>query len=335
MWIALQNKVNVFTGPSAVRYFLHPQHSVPAPLVELPESLNPYHKDGMRIMAKLMYLTPLFNIKLLAASNLLSEAQLEGKLEGVHTIVENSSGNMVLAESVLARQMGIKRVVAIVPSDIASGKLDLLRLFGVEPLLNTETPGGPSGIAKAREMGAQEGFFNPAQYENDANPRAYEKWLAPQLWEETEGNMTVFCAGLGTTGTIVGSSRYFKEQSPSMQIVGVTCTEGQPVPGVRSVSRLKEIQFDWRDAMDHHIDIATKDSFKYSLALCREGIVAGPSSGFALAGLLQFIKAQKDAGTLDKARNKDGEVVAVFICPDSALLYLDNYSKYLSPEELA
>jgi cysteine synthase len=331
---ASQKRPNVFSGPSAMRDFLDPAHSMSLPLVELPDSLNPFRKEKVRIFAKLMYLSPLFNIKLLAALNLLTEAHESGKLEGVHTIVENSSGNMVLAESVVGRMFGIKRVLAIVPRDIAPGKLDLLRLFGVDPLLSNESPGEPSGIAKARELGNQPGFFNPGQYENDANPRAYEKWLAPQIWEETDGMMTIFCAGLGTTGTIVGASRYLRKKSPGISIVGVTCKENEPVPGVRSVSRLKEIKFDWRASLDHHFEVTTKESFRYSLELCRVGLMGGPSSGFALAGLMEFLEAQA-ASALDALRNKDGEVVAVFVCPDSALLYLEKYSTHLDPQELA
>ncbi|HUO56118.1 MAG TPA: pyridoxal-phosphate dependent enzyme [Candidatus Paceibacterota bacterium] len=325
----------VFSGETSIRDFLDPSQAAPVPIVELPKHLNPFASEQVRIFAKPMYLTPLFNIKLYGAWNLLMQAKREGKLDGVHTLVENSSGNMALAESVIGRILGIDTMQAIVPRDIAPGKLDLLRLFGVDPVLNSEKPGEQSGISRAREMGKVAGVFNPAQYENDANPSAYEQWLAPQIWQQLGRSMTLYCAGFGTTGTIVGSSRYFRREAPSVKIVGVACESDQPVPGVRSIARLKEIQFDWRSAVDEYVEVASKESFRKSLALCRTGIMGGPSSGFALAGLLKFLDAQKENGALDALRNKDGEVVAAFICPDSPLLYIDTYSTYLDPHDLA
>ena len=105
------------------------------------------------------------------------------------------------------------------------------------------------------------------------------------------------------------------------------------VPGVRSMRRLKEIAFDWGDVLDHHVEVDSKESFKKSLELCRAGLLAGPSSGMALLGLMQVLEKHKSEGTLDQLRNKDGEVVAVFVCPDSALLYLEKYPANLDPED--
>jgi cysteine synthase len=184
-------------------------------------------------------------------------------------------------------------------------------------------------------MGQRRGFFNPAQYDNDANPAAYEKWLAPEIWQQTEGRVTVFCAGLGTTGTIVGASRYLREKSQRTRIVGVACRPDEAVPGVRSIRRLEEIKLDWRAAIDHLVEIGTKESYQKSLALCRSGLLAGPSSGFALAGLLSFLEARQASSALDELRNDDGEIVAIVVCPDPALLYLDQYSEHLEPPDLA
>jgi cysteine synthase len=324
--------LNVFSGPSAVQDFLNPDCSPPLPLVELPGSLNPFQSDKVRIFAKIMYLAPLLNIKGYAALNMLVDAQASGKLDGIHTIVESSSGNKVFADAILARMFGIPNVVAIVPGDIPAGKLEALKLFGVVPQHSNQSAGQPSGVAEARQMGEQQGFFNPAQYDNDANPRAYEKWLAPEVWNQTQGKLTVFCAGLGTTGTIVGASRYLRTQSARTRIIGVACRPGETVPGVRSVRRLEDITLDWRAAIDHLIEVGTKESYERSLALCRIGLLAGPSSGFALAGLSGFIEAQRTSSGLDTLRNDDGDVVAVVVCPDSALLYLDEYSRHLDPQ---
>lgn len=323
---------NVYTGPDALAEFLNPQTSYSTPLVELSKKLNTFSSDNVRIFAKAVFLSPLFNIKHFPAFNLLQAAKDKGELEGVHTLVENSSGNMAFSLAVLARFFGISRVIAIVPRDIPSGKIDLLRLFGVDIEFNSESPGGRSGIARAHELGQQEGWFNLGQYDNESNPNAYEKYLAPEIWEQTNEALTLFCTGLGSTGTLLGSARYFKKQSNIISIIGVA-PQTDTVPGVRSMRRLKEIAFDWGDVLDHHVEVDSKESFKKSLELCRAGLLAGPSSGMALLGLMQVLEKHKSEGTLDQLRNKDGEVVAVFVCPDSALLYLEKYPANLDPED--
>lgn len=323
----------VFEGPGAVKQFLNPDNHPPLPLVELPDSLNPFRQDGVRIFGKLMYLLPLLNIKSLPSINMLLEASIAGKLEGVQTLVESSSGNTAFSLGVAARMFDIERVVAIVPWDIAPGKLDLLRLCGVEPRLTRSIEGQPSAIAVAREAGKERGCFNPAQYENDANPGAYEKWVAPQIWRQTEGRLTVFACGLGTSGTLVGAGRYFSRFGATVTLVGVICNAQGAVPGVRSEDCLREVSFPWRKTSDCVIEAGTKESYKQSLELCRVGLMAGPSSGFALAGLLRFFEMRQRQSTLDPLRNERGEVIAAFICPDTPLPYLEKYSTHLDPSD--
>jgi len=318
----------VFAGPSAVRDFLNPENNPPIPLVELPPELNPFQQQGVRIFAKLMYLLPLLNIKSLPALNMLMQAHASGNLDGVHTLIENSSGNTAFSLAVMARTFGLTGMDAVVPWDIAPGKLDLLRLSGASPRLKRDAPNEPSGIAQARTMGKQPGFFNPAQYENEANPAASERWIAPEIWKQTDGKLTVFAAGIGTAGTLVGASRYFRKTCSKVAIVGAICSPQSAVPGVRSEARLREIAFEWRKAADAIIEVATKESFKHSLDLLRAGFMAGPSSGFALAGLLKFLESSQGA-KLDALRNDDGQVLATFICCDTPLPYLDKYSTHL------
>jgi cysteine synthase len=328
-----EHKLGVFEGATSVKDLLNPDNSPPLPLVELPDSLNPFGDRGVRIFAKLMYLLPLLNIKSLPALNMLLQAKTAGRLEGVDTIIENSSGNTAFSLSVLGRIFGITRITALVPWDIAPGKLDMLRLIGADPRLQRDSADGPSGIELARTYGNDKGRFNPGQYHNDANPGAFEKWVAPQIWEQTKGKLTVLAAGLGTTGTLVGMSRYFRRQPLKVTMVGAICQPGNAVPGVRSESRLREVGLPWREAVDCIVEVGTKESFKQSLQLCRSGLLAGPSSGFVLAGLLHFFEKQATSSVLDRLRNKDGEVYAVFICGDTPFPYLDKYSTHLDPED--
>jgi cysteine synthase A len=186
-----------------------------------------------------------------------------------------------------------------------------------------------SGIYKAKRIGARKGWFNPGQYENEANPRAHEKWTGKQIWEQTRGEISVFCAGLGTTGTMLGAGGYLKKQNPRLVTVGVARLPNNPVPGVRTPNLLRQIAFDWKSATDHVEEVGTKESFGKSLELCRAGLMVGPSAGFALEGLLKFLGSRKRNSSIDELRNERGEVVAVFICPDSPLPYLNEYFEYL------
>lgn len=330
----VQNPLNVFSGPDAVKDFLNPDRNPPLPLVEIPQHLNPFAKDGVRIFAKLMNFLPLANVKSLPAYNMLLEKEKAGGLSDIKFLIENSSGNTVFSLAVIGRLFGIPKTKAIVSHEVTWGKLQMLRFFGTEILVNEE-PICPdpsdkeSGIYKAKQVGKKKGWFNPGQYDNEANPRAHEQWTGPQIWEQTEGKITVFCSGLGTTGTMVGTGRYLKEKSLAITRVGVARLPNNPVPGVRTPNLLREIAFDWKQATDHLEEVGTKESFKKSLELCRGGIVAGPSAGFALQGLLQFLSKQKEQHRFDGVKNEDGEVVAVFICPDSPFPYIDEYFEYL------
>jgi cysteine synthase len=314
---------NVFSGPNSVRDLLNPDLNAPLPLVELPESLNLFAARKVRIYAKLLYLLPLLNLKALPALNMLCEAREQ--LVGVHTIVENSSGNTAFSLAIIARFFGIRSVQAIVPIDIAPGKLELLRLAGADIRF---APSERGGIALARKLGARPGYMNLDQYGNLANVAAHAMWTTRQVWEQTEGKLTVYCAGLGTTGTALGAVKFFRENSCKVTVVGVYVAPNSAIPGVRSLENLKEVAFDWRRELPDRVEAAAKESYKKSLDLCRAGLMAGPSSGFALAGLLRFLEQQRD---LDPFRNADGEVIAAFVCSDTPFPYLDKYSTILDP----
>lgn len=323
----IPNPSNVFSGPDSVKTFLDPDYAPPTPLVELPERLNPFAKQKVRIFAKLLYLLPLLNLKSLPVLRMLEAASTE--LDGVHTIVEASSGNTAFSLAIIARLFGIWSVRAIVPIDIAPGKLELLRLAGAE--VRFAPPEG-GGIAVARRMGDRAGFLNLDQYGNQANITAHAEWTARQVWDQTDGKITLYCTGLGTTGTALGAVRFFREKSPNTTVVGVYCLANNAVPGVRSIEHLREISFPWELEIPDRVGAGTNESYKKSLDLCRAGLIAGPSSGFALAGLLHFLEERSD---LDRFRNADGEVLAAFVCGDTPFPYLDKYSTILDPTDFA
>ena len=321
----LTDRENVFSGPDAIKDLLNPDHNPPLPLVELPAELNPLSAQKVRIFAKLLYLLPLMNLKSLPVLTMLQG--VSDQLEGVHTIVENSSGNTAFSMAIMARLFGIRSVRAIVPVDIAPGKLELLRLAGAD--VRFAPPEG-GGVALARRIGERPGFLNLDQYCNPANIAAHARWTTQQAWEQTKGKLTIYCAGLGTTGTALGAIRFFRENANTVTVVGVYCLPNNAIPGVRTIERLQEVSFDWESEVPNRVGAGAVESYKKSLGLCRAGLMAGPSSGFALAGLLRFLEGQAN---LDPFRNAEGEVVAVFVCCDTPFPYLDKYSTILDPAD--
>jgi cysteine synthase/rhodanese-related sulfurtransferase len=330
---------NVFKGEDALKAYLNPDNHPPLPLVELPASLNPYREKGVRIFLKLMHFLPLANVKSLPAYSMLDEAKRDGSLSGVHSLVESSSGNTVLSLSVLGRAFGINKTLALASNQVERGKLQLLRLLGTDIRIVEEDicpdPNDPaSGVNQAKRMGEEDGWLNAGQYHNHANPKAHERWTGPQIWLQTEGKVTVLASGLGTTGTLVGTGTYLKKQNPKVRTVGVIREPNNPVPGVRTKTLLNEISFDWPSVADDLVPVGTREAYQASLDLCRVGLLIGPSGGFALAGLFQYLSRQH-ATDLDQLRNEDGEVLAVVISPDSPLPYVDEYFRYLGEDSFS
>lgn len=328
-------KNNVYHGENAILDYLTPDNSNPTPLVELPVQLNPFYDHGVRIYAKLMSALPLSNVKSLPAYNLLKSSYDRGELEGKNTIIENSSGNTVYSLAVLSRYFGINTTKAVVSNEISEGKLQLLRFFGVEAIVNHE-PICPdprdvsSGIYKAKVWSHKHNWFNPGQYDNFNNPEAHEKWTGPQIMTQLDGKLDVFCCGLGTTGTMFGAGKYLKSSNPEIVNVGVVRSPNNPVPGPRTRNLLEEIAFDWQGVVDSVVEVGTKESYKASLELCRAGLVVGPSSGFSYIGLLKFLEQQKNAGF---TRNSNKTVNCVFICCDTPYVYLKEYFEYLEENQ--
>jgi len=331
--------MNVFDGPDAIRDFLNPGKHPNLPLVELPAKLNPFAADNVRIFAKLMSMLPLGNVKSVPAFNMIREKYRQGNLEGVEKIVENSSGNTVSSMALVGRQFGIDQTQSYVPAEISWNKLLMLLFYGIEPIVNVE-PTDPdetdpqSGVYKARQDGEATEAINPGQYHNEDNPGSHEKWTAQQIWKQTEGKIDIFCVGLGTTGTIHGNSRFLKSKKESLQVVGAMRAPEQYVPGVRTDKLLKLVGFDWQQHVDSIERVETTVSYQLSMELSRQGIVVGPSSGLALAGLLQYLTGLKQENKIEDFRDKQSDdLVCVFLCPDGPLPYLDEYFKYLDSSQ--
>ncbi len=329
-------RASVFMGETALMEYLSPQNYAPTPLVELPADLNPFKLDGVRIFAKMMSLVPLMNIKSIPAFSMLSKAADRGDLAKVERIIESSSSNTVLSLSIIARLFGVDNTCAIVDHSIPPGLLRMLRLFGIEPYLHPAAGHDLFGVLaprsqRAAAMGAQPGWLNPGQYTNPDNPEGFAKWLAPDLWAQTQGRLAVLSCGLGTCGTMVGISRGLRERNPQIQVVANCPASGHAIPGPRENSLLSDVTFDWQDVANARVELTAEEGFAASVKLLRRGIMGGPSSGMNYAGALKYLAQTKAAGKLDALRNQ-GEIWLTFLCCDSPLPHVEDYYNTLGEE---
>jgi cysteine synthase/rhodanese-related sulfurtransferase len=320
-----------YQGPEALRDYLRPSRNKMVPLVELPEALNPYLNEyDIHIDAKLMSTLPLGNVKSLPAWQMLED----GNVSGV-SLVEASSGNTALSLGLLAPHFGASGVTAIASPDVSEGKLALLRLTGVAVTLVKgpicPDPNDPDGaIARARKVGATPGKKNLGQYDNMANPAIHERITGPQLVEQLGDSIGLFCAGMGTTGTLLGTASFLGRRVHDIRIGGVVRTPNNPVPGVRTVTGLSEVSFDWGGVLNEPlVEVGEKESYTASLRLIRHGLLVGPSAGFAYAGLLKHLERLVQNGGIESLRGKH----AVFICPDLPFPYAADYERILDKDQ--
>ncbi|KAL1844009.1 hypothetical protein VTJ49DRAFT_6413 [Mycothermus thermophilus] len=328
--------LNVYQGPNSVADFFDPDKTPPLPLVEIPDRLNPFRKDGVRIYAKLLTHLPAQNVKSLPALNM-----LRGLPEARDkTIVEASSGSTVLSLGIIARVLwGNEDVNAYVTNKKSPESLGLLRFFGITPHLYgglaQQEPTDPTGImCRLRRLAKKrEDIVYPGQYDNENNWKAHEKWTGPQVLRQLP-EINLFCATVGTGGCLTGTAMYFKAQKPSVRTLGVFNVFGDPTPGPRHYENFNSCGFPWAETVDAFVDVPSVESFRMSMRLSREGIIAGPSSGQALKGLLDYLGRLKEIGDLESLRDSEtGEVSCVFTCSDLPYQYLAMYFQKLGEDE--
>ncbi|KAF2793166.1 tryptophan synthase beta subunit-like PLP-dependent enzyme [Melanomma pulvis-pyrius CBS 109.77] len=330
------NVLNVFKGPDALVQFFDPDRSPPLPLVELPDALNPLRRDGVRIFAKMLTQLPAQNVKSLPALRMLRNERDAHRQK----IVEASSGSTVLSLGMISRALwDHEDVHAFVTNKKHPDSLKLLRFFGLNVNLYgglaQQEPYDPKGImSRLKETAERDpGVCYPGQYHNDHNWKSHEQWTGAQIWKQLP-EITVFCSTIGTGGCAVGTGTYLKSRNPSVKVIGVCNVFGDPTPGPRHFPNFESSPFPWRETIDAFEDVSSVDSYRTSMKLSRYGIIAGPSSGEALHGLLAYLQRMKADGRLPElADPSTGEVSCAFICADLPYQYMDMYYKKLADEE--
>ena len=257
-----------------------------------------------RVLCKLEYLNPAGSVKDRVAKAMLDDAEATGRLQPGGVVIEPTSGNTGIGLASVAAARGY-RVIIVMPDSMSAERRALMKAYGAELVLTPGAQGMAGAIAKARELaGATPGAMVAGQFDNPANPAAHEATTGPEIWQDTDGAVDAFVAGVGTGGTITGVGHYLKTRNPAVRIVAVEPADspvlsgGKPgphklqgigagfVPGVLDTAVYDEV-----------LRATTEDSYETARLLgVREGVLAGISSGTALWGALQLARRPEFEG---------------------------------------
>ena len=274
------------------------------------------------ILAKLEQLNPGGSVKDRISLTMIEEAERTGQLRPGGTIIEPTSGNTGHGLAIVASIKGYK-MIFVMPDKMSAEKISLLKAYGAEVVVcptNVERDSPQSYYSVAERLAHEiPGAFQPNQYFNPRNPEAHYRTTGPEIWEQTQGRVDYFVAGMGTGGTISGVARYLKEQKPSVQIVGAD-PEGSLYSGPIAPYKVEGVGEDFMPGtmdikiVDRIIQVTDKESFVAARRLAREeGILVGGSSGMALHAALEV------------AGEAEPEQVIVVLFPDTGRNYLSKF----------
>lgn len=278
------------------------------PLVEL-QHLSP--NPRVKIFGKLEGDNPGGSVKDRTAYGMINGAVERGEIRRGDKLVEATSGNTGIALAMIARIMGFEMTL-IMPDNATRERVLAMEAYGARVILTPSEKTIEYSRSLAEEMAAKEGYYILNQFANPDNYRIHYQTTGPEIWRDTQGTITHFVSAMGTTGTIMGVSRYLKEQNPSVQIVGTQPTDGSCIPGIRRWSPEFLPKIYERERVDRVLDVSEVDAREFTRRLAREeGVLAGMSSGGALSAAVRL------AGELE-------EGVIVFIVCDRGDRYLSS-----------
>jgi len=266
------------------------------PLVEL-KRLN--RNGKVRVLAKLEGNNPSGSVKDRAALYMINKAEESGELAKGKTILEPTSGNTGIALAMIGASKGY-RVKLTLPECVSSERRHVLEAFGAEVVMTPAKESVDGAIRKAYKLleESPDEYFMPNQYANANNPLAHYETTGPEIFEQTGGEVDTFVTGMGTTGTLMGTSRYFKEKSERIRVVGVEPTLGHAMQGLKNMTESIVPEIFDRSRLDDVIMMQDQEAFEMARRLAsEEGIFAGISSGAAVAGALR-VAGQMSSGTV-------------------------------------
>jgi len=256
------------------------------------------------IYAKLEYFNPAGSVKDRIAKAMIDDAEAKGALKPGAVIIEPTSGNTGIGLAAVAASKGY-RIILTMPETMSVERRNLLKAYGAELVLTDGAKGMKGAIAKAEELAQQiEGGFIPSQFTNNANPTAHFNTTGPEIWEDTDGKVDIFVAGVGTGGTVSGVGKYLKSKNPNVKVVAVE-PAGSPVlsKGVAGPHKIQGIGAGFvpetldTKIYDEIIAVENEDAFATGRTLARkEGLLVGISSGAAVYAATQLAKRPENKG---------------------------------------
>ena len=267
---------------------------------------NLIKKDELKadVLAKLEYFNPAGSVKDRIAKEMIQDALEKGLINENTTLIEPTSGNTGIGLSAVATSLNLKIIITM-PETMSVERRNLMKAYGAELVLTPGSEGMKGAIAKAKELASQiENSFIPGQFENPANPTAHYKTTGPEIYEQTEGKVDIFVAGVGTGGTISGIGKYLKEQNPNVKVVAVE-PASSPVlsTGKGGAHKIQGIGAGFvpetldTKIYDEIITVENEDAFATGKEMAKtEGILVGISSGAALYAAKELAKREENAG---------------------------------------
>ena len=267
---------------------------------------NLIKKDELKadVLAKLEYFNPAGSVKDRIAKEMILDAMEKGLINENTTLIEPTSGNTGIGLSAVATALNLKIIITM-PETMSVERRNLMKAYGAELVLTPGSEGMKGAIAKAKELASQiENSFIPGQFENPANPTAHYKTTGPEIYEQTEGKVDIFVAGVGTGGTISGIGKYLKEKNPEVKVVAVE-PASSPVlsTGKGGAHKIQGIGAGFvpetldTKVYDEIITVENEDAFATGKEMAKtEGILVGISSGAALYAAKELAKREENAG---------------------------------------
>ena len=267
---------------------------------------NLIKKDELKadVLAKLEYFNPAGSVKDRIAKEMIQDALEKGLINENTTLIEPTSGNTGIGLSAVATALNLKIIITM-PETMSVERRNLMKAYGAELVLTPGSEGMKGAIAKAKELASQiENSFIPGQFENPANPTAHYKTTGPEIYEQTEGKVDIFVAGVGTGGTISGIGKYLKEKNPEVKVVAVE-PASSPVlsTGKGGAHKIQGIGAGFvpetldTKIYDEIITVENEDAFATGKEMAKtEGILVGISSGAALYATKELAKREENAG---------------------------------------